>query len=60
MQSLYVTVSGEKSIPTSHTVPEDGQSTGRTIKLTAQLHAGQKTHPGLSQVLQSVMGFLHI
>lgn len=58
MLSLYVTVLGKKNIPTSYTVPEERQSTCRTIKLTAQLYAGQKTPPSLFQVLQSAMDFL--
>lgn len=58
VQSLCVMASGEKSIPTSHSVQGERQSTCRTIKLTAQIYVGQNTSPSLWQVLQSSMGML--
>lgn len=48
-----------KSTPTSHTVPEERQSTCRIFKLTGHLYAGQKLSPSLCQVLQSAMSFFH-
>lgn len=50
VQSLCVMASGEKSIPTSHSVQGERQSTCRTIKLTAQIYVGQNTSPSLWQV----------